>query len=65
MGDKQEGKQSRLGPQLVGPAGLDDPPGVEDHDPFATVVRGSYSNVVGLPLERLEALLRAYPDLTT
>jgi septum formation protein len=38
--------------------------GVQDRDPFVTVVRGSFSNVVGLPLERLEALLIAYPSLT-
>ncbi len=31
--------------------------GVQDHDPFVTVVRGSWSNVVGLPMERLAALL--------
>lgn len=37
--------------------------GVQDDDPFVTVVRGSWSNVVGLPMERLEALLRAYPSL--
>ena len=34
--------------------------GVQDHDPFVTVVRGSWSNVVGLPMERLAALLGAY-----
>ena len=39
--------------------------GVQDDDPFVTVVRGSWSNVVGLPLERLEALLRRYPSLTS
>jgi septum formation protein len=37
--------------------------GVQDRDPFVSVVRGSFSNVVGLPLERLEALLEAYPGL--
>jgi septum formation protein len=37
--------------------------GVQDNDPFVSVVRGSFSNVVGLPLERLEALLDAYPTL--
>lgn len=31
--------------------------GVQDHDPFVTVVRGSWSNVVGLPMERLASLL--------
>jgi septum formation protein len=39
--------------------------GVQDHDPFVTVVRGSWSNVVGLPMERLAALLAGYPRLTT
>ena len=34
--------------------------GVQDDDPFVTVVRGSWSNVVGLPLERLAALLDAH-----
>ncbi len=38
--------------------------GVQDRDPFVRVVRGSWSNVVGLPLERLDMLLRAYPELT-
>jgi len=37
--------------------------GVQDHDPFVDVVRGSFSNVVGLPVERLGALLQAYPTL--
>jgi septum formation protein len=37
--------------------------GVQDEDPFVSVVRGSFSNVVGLPLERLEALLQTYPSL--
>jgi len=39
--------------------------GVQDDDPFVTVVRGSWSNVVGLPLERLAALLAGFPSLTT
>ncbi len=39
--------------------------GVQDDDPFVTVVRGSWSNVVGLPLERLAALLARFPSLTT
>jgi septum formation protein len=39
--------------------------GVQDRDPFVTVVRGSFSNVVGLPMERLEALLRGHPGLTS
>jgi len=38
--------------------------GVQDDDPFVTVIRGSWSNVVGLPLERLAALLASYPSLT-
>ena len=38
--------------------------GVQDNDPFVSVVAGSWSNVVGLPMERLTALLLAYPDLT-
>jgi septum formation protein len=39
--------------------------GVQDHDPFVEVIRGSFSNVVGLPLERLESLLESYPVLWT
>jgi septum formation protein len=39
--------------------------GVQDDDPFVTVVRGSWSNVVGLPLERLAAILTEYPRLTS
>ena len=37
--------------------------GVQDRDPFVVVVRGSFSNVVGLPMERLAALLENYPGL--
>lgn len=37
--------------------------GVQDHDPFVTVAGGSFSNVVGLPMERLADLLAAYPEL--
>ena len=37
--------------------------GVQDRDPFVSVVRGSFSNVVGLPMERLAALLVDYPRL--
>jgi septum formation protein len=37
--------------------------GVQDRDPFVAVVRGSFSNVVGLPMERLAALLESYPGL--
>jgi septum formation protein len=39
--------------------------GIQDHDPFALVTGGSFSNVVGLPMERLEHLLRSYPALTS
>jgi septum formation protein len=39
--------------------------GVQDDDPFVTVIRGSWSNVVGMPLERLAALLAEYPRLTS
>jgi septum formation protein len=39
--------------------------GVQDNDPLVTVVRGSFSNVVGLPVERLEALLQTYPALAS
>lgn len=35
--------------------------GVQDRDPWVSVVRGSFSNVVGLPMERLAALLAAFP----
>lgn len=37
--------------------------GVQDRDPFVSVVRGSFSNVVGLPMERLSQLLERYPGL--
>ncbi|AMV37988.1 Maf-like protein YhdE [Planctomyces sp. SH-PL62] len=37
--------------------------GVQDGDPFVSVARGSFSNVVGLPMERLAALLAAHPAL--
>ena len=33
--------------------------GVQDRDPFVSVVRGSFSNVVGLPMERLADAARA------
>ena len=39
--------------------------GVQDNDPFVTVVRGSWSNVVGLPMERLAEILREFPRLTS
>jgi septum formation protein len=38
--------------------------GVQDRDPFVSVVHGSFSNVVGLPLERLELLLRTHPEFS-
>lgn len=38
--------------------------GIQDRDPFVAVVRGSFANVVGLPMERLAALLGQYPSLT-
>jgi septum formation protein len=34
--------------------------GVQDHDPFVEVVEGSFSNVVGLPMERLAELIQNY-----
>ncbi len=37
--------------------------GVQDRDPFVMVASGSFSNVVGLPMERLAALLEQYPAL--
>jgi septum formation protein len=37
--------------------------GVQDDDPFVTVVTGSWSNVVGLPMERLADLLSEHPGL--
>jgi septum formation protein len=37
--------------------------GVQDRDPFVSVVRGSFSNVVGLPMERLADLFVRYPSL--
>jgi septum formation protein len=37
--------------------------GVQDRDPFVSVVRGSFSNVVGLPMERLGELLEKYEAL--
>ena len=38
--------------------------GVQDEDPFVTVIRGSFANVVGLPMERLEILVQTYSSLT-
>lgn len=37
--------------------------GVQDGDPFVSVARGSFSNVVGLPMERLAILLATCPAL--
>lgn len=37
--------------------------GVQDRDPFVSVASGSFSNVVGLPMERLAALLASYRSL--
>jgi septum formation protein len=37
--------------------------GVQDRDPWVSVVSGSFSNVVGLPMERLADLLERYPSL--
>jgi septum formation protein len=39
--------------------------GVQDNDPFVSVASGSFSNVVGLPMERLEALLRGHAGLSS
>ncbi|QEH36970.1 Maf-like protein YhdE [Aquisphaera giovannonii] len=39
--------------------------GVQDRDPFVSVSRGSFSNVVGLPMERLAGLLAEFPRLAT
>jgi septum formation protein len=39
--------------------------GVQDRDPFVRLIRGSFSNVVGLPMERLAILLRNYHALTS
>lgn len=38
--------------------------GMQDHDPYVDLLRGTYSNVVGLPLERLAELLEGHPGLT-
>ncbi len=38
--------------------------GVQDRDPFVSVLTGSFSNVVGLPLERLAVLLEAFPEFS-
>jgi septum formation protein len=39
--------------------------GVQDRDPFVSVVRGSFSNVVGLPMERLATLLEKYRGVSS
>jgi len=36
--------------------------GVQDRDPFVSVLTGSFSNVVGLPLERLALLFELFPE---
>ena len=38
--------------------------GLQDEDPWIEVISGSWSNIVGLPMERLSTLLREYPGLT-
>jgi septum formation protein len=37
--------------------------GVQDFDPFVELIKGSFSNVVGLPMEKLAELLQNYPEL--
>jgi septum formation protein len=37
--------------------------GVQDNDPFVAVISGSWSNVVGLPMERLSAMRQHFPTL--
>ena len=37
--------------------------GLQDDDPWVAIASGSRSNVVGLPMERLEATLATYPGL--
>ena len=39
--------------------------GVQDQDMYIRVLSGSWSNVVGLPMERLAALLREHPTLSS
>ncbi len=36
--------------------------GVQDHDPFVSVASGSYTNVVGLPMEWLEEALKSWGE---
>jgi septum formation protein len=39
--------------------------GVQDDDPWIVFASGSWSNVVGLPMERLAEILRIFPGLTS
>lgn len=39
--------------------------GVQDRDPFVSVVSGSFSNVVGLPMERVALLFAEFAELWT
>ena len=39
--------------------------GVQDRDPFVSVVQGSFTNVVGLPMERLASLLETCGEWTS
>lgn len=39
--------------------------GLQDDDPWVRIAEGSWSNVVGLPMERLAALLGEFPRLTS
>ncbi len=38
--------------------------GVQDNDPYISVISGSWTNVVGLPMERLAELLERHPGLS-
>jgi septum formation protein len=37
--------------------------GIQDEDPFVTLISGSWTNVVGLPMERLARLFEEFPTL--
>jgi len=37
--------------------------GLQDEDPWVSIVAGTWSNVVGLPMDRLADLLRTFPAL--
>ena len=37
--------------------------GLQDKDPFVSILQGSFSNAVGLPMERLQTLLAEHPEL--